>query len=271
MWDEEDGFFYDVLRMPDGQRMPLKVRSMVGLIPLFAVETLEPRVLDRLSGFQAPHGVVHRAPARPDPQRGVHGGSRKGRAQTAARSSIPSSCGASCQRMLDENEFLSPYGIRSLSRSHRDHPYVLCTPMARVTGGLRAGRIAHRTIRRQFQLARARLVPAQLLAYRIAAEVSTTTWATNIRWSVPPAPAGWRLCGKWRRKSPAACPAFFCVTRMGIAPSASLIRCFKTDPNWRDLVLFYEYFHGDTGAGLGASHQTGWTGLVAKLLQQSGE
>ena len=122
MWDEEDGFFYDVLHMPDGGHVPLKVRSMVGLIPLFAVETLEPRVCDQLPGFKRRHGVVHREPPRPDAQRRLHGDARRGRAAAALdrrrRSAAPHPASACWTR----SEFLSPYGIRALSRIHQRAP-----------------------------------------------------------------------------------------------------------------------------------------------------
>ena len=171
LWDEEDGFFYDVLHLPDGEPVPLKVRSMVGLIPLFAVETLEPELLDRLPGFKRRLRVVHREPAGPDRQRRLHANAGTGRAAAAVDRRRAISSGAVLRVMLDESEFLSPYGIRALSRVHKDQPYVLHVERRRAPRRLRAGRIDHRALRRQLELARADLVPGQLPADRIAAEV----------------------------------------------------------------------------------------------------
>ena len=171
MWDEEDGFFYDVLHMPDGAHVPLKIRSMVGLIPLFAVETLEPRSVDKLPGFKRRMEWFIENRQDLTAQRRLHEVPRARASGGCCRSSTAISCAASCACMLDENEFLSPYGIRALSRVHQDHPYVLRGRRHGVSRGLRAGRIDHRPVRRQLQLARPGLVPGELPADRIAAEV----------------------------------------------------------------------------------------------------
>ena len=124
LWNEEDGFFYDVLHLPDGSKLPMKIRSMVGLIPLFAVETLEPEILDKLPGFKRRLELVHREPSRPHRQRRLHGRTGTRRAPLAVdrrRDQLRSIL----KFMLDEREFLSPYGIRALSQIHRDHPYRL--------------------------------------------------------------------------------------------------------------------------------------------------
>ena len=123
LWDDEDGFFYDDLRFADGTRFPLKVRSMVGLIPLFAVETLEPELLERLPGLQAAPRVVRRASPRPDRQRRLHADARSASERRLLSVVTADRLQRVLRYMLDENEFLSPYGIRALSRYHRDHPY----------------------------------------------------------------------------------------------------------------------------------------------------
>ena len=170
MWDEEDGFFYDALHLPDGGHMPLKIRSMVGLIPLFAVETLEPRLIDQFPGFK--RRMQWFIENRPDLTHNVASMVVPGKGERRLLSIVdPDQLRRILKRTLDEEEFLSPYGIRSVSRAHRDHPYRAAGRWRRAPRGLRAGRIAHGTLRRQLQLARAGLVPAELPADRIAAEV----------------------------------------------------------------------------------------------------
>jgi hypothetical protein len=232
LWNEEDGFFYDVLHGPGGEVTPLRVRSLVGLVPLFAVQVLEPEHIDGLPQFQRRMKWF--------------------------------------LRMLDEKEFLSPHGVRALSRYHKDHPFVL-----RLDGS------EHR------------------VAYE-PAESATGLFGGNSNWRGPVwFPMNFLLIeslqrfdyfyrGEFKIEFPTgsgqqmalcdvAAELSRRVTRIflrdpdGRRPVHGAARKFQADPRWRDLLLFYEYFHGDTGAGVGASHQTGWTGLVAKLLQQSGE
>ncbi len=170
LWDEEDGFFYDVLNLPDGSRHPLKIRSMVGLIPLFAVETLDADALDRLPAFKRRLDwfIEHR----PDLTQHVASMKTRGTVNRRLLAVVwPHRLRRVLKVMLDEAEFLSPYGIRSLSRKHRAEPYVLPRQRQRASRRLRAGRIDDRPLRRQFQLARAGVAPGQLPADRGAAEV----------------------------------------------------------------------------------------------------
>ena len=268
LWDEADGFYYDVLHT-DREVRQLKVRSMVGLIPLFAVETLEPDVVDRLPGFMRRlQWFIDNRPqfrANLDTQTVAGGGVRRllsivNRAQLTRV----------LRYMLDRDEFLSPHGIRALSRYHRAHPYVLT-----VDG------VEHR------------------VGYE-PAESTTGLFGGNSKWRGPlwfpmnyllieslqkfhhfygddlkvECPSGshrrlnlWDVAGELSR----GLVRLFLRGRDGRRPAHGDTEKFQSDPYWRDLLLFYEYFHGDDGAGLGASHQTGWTGLVAKLMQQSGE
>ncbi len=269
LWDSEDGFYYDVLHLPDGTRYPLKVRSMVGLIPLFAVETLEPETLRRLSGFRTrlEWFVDHR----PDLTRNV-ASMRSCGCQERRLLSIVSAdqLRAVLRTMLDEREFLSPYGVRALSRIHKDHPYVL-----HVNG------TEHR------------------VDYE-AAESSTGLFGGNSNWRGPiwfpvnfllieslqkfhhyfgddfmvecPTGSGqmmtlWQVAGELSRRL----SSIFLRGDDGRRPIYGSSDRLQHDPHWRDLILFHEYFNGDDGSAVGASHQTGWTGLVAKLLKQSGE
>ncbi len=269
LWDDEDGFFYDVLNVPDGSRCPMKVRSLVGLIPLFAVETFDTEHADRLPGFR------RRAQWFIDnnPELREHiafkdkpGGGRRVMLSIVTTEQLPKVL----RLMLDEEEFLSPHGVRSLSRYHKDHPYV---------------------------------IPVGGQEYRVGyepAESTTGVFGGNSNWRGPvwfpvnfliveslqkyhhffgddlkvacPTGSG-RLMSLWsvaadisRRLS-----RLFLVGADGRRPVFGGTEKFQSDPHWRGMPLFYEYFHGDNGAGLGASHQTGWTGVVAKLLSQSGE
>ncbi len=268
LWDDEDGFFYDVLHMPDDSRRPLKVRSLVGLIPLLAVQTLEPAVLERHEGFRRrlEWFIQHRS----DLTGNVACMRTPGRGERRLLSIVD---GERLRRilsvMLDEREFLSPYGIRAISRIHRDQPYVLG-----VNGN----------------------------EYRVdyePAESSTGLFGGNSNWRGPiwfpinfllmealqkfhhycgddykvecPTGSGrmmtlWEVAEEISRRL----ASIFLVDANGRRPVFGPVEHFNQDPNWRDLIPFHEYFHGDTGAGVGASHQTGWTALVAKLLQQSG-
>ncbi len=267
LWNEEDGFFYDVLHLPNNEHLPLKVRSMVGLIPLFAVETLESNVLNKLPDFKK--RLEWFLDNRPDLTFGCMRNPGDGDRR------LLSIVGRDRLRrvlkvMLDENEFLSDYGIRAISRFHKDNPYIL-----RVNGA------EHR------------------VDYE-PAESSTGLFGGNSNWRGPiwfpvnyliieslqkfhyylgddfkvecPTGSGqmmtlWEVAAEISRRL----SRIFLRGENGHRPVFGAIEKFQTDPHWQDMILFHEYFHGDNGAGIGASHQTGWTGVVAKLLQQSGE
>ena len=183
MWNEEDGFFYDVLHCPTARRFPMKVRSMVGLIPLFAVETLEPEVLDKLPGFK--RRMEWFIENRPDLTGNVACMRTEGMGERRLLSMVnQDKLRSVLQFMLDENEFLSPYGIRALSQLSRDHPYVL-TSTAWNTAWTTSRRNRDRPVRRQLELARADLVSGELPADRVAAEVSTITSAMSFKVEFP--------------------------------------------------------------------------------------
>jgi len=269
LWDEQDGFFYDVLHLPEGKPFPMKVRSMVGLIPLFAVETLEPELLDCLPDFK--RRMEWFIENRPDLTGNVACMRTPGNDERRLLSIVSQDQLRRVLRfMLDENEFLSPYGIRAISRYHKDHPYTL-----QVNG------TQHR------------------VDYE-PAESSTGLFGGNSNWRGPiwfplnyllieslqkfhhylgadfkvecPVGSGqmltlWEVAGEISKRL----SRIFLKDADDRRPVFGAAEKFQTDPAWRDLIPFHEYFHGDNGAGVGASHQTGWTGLVAKLLQQSGE
>jgi hypothetical protein len=268
LWNEEDGFYYDVLRLADGTGFPMKVRSMVGLIPLFAVETLEPELLSLLAGF------TRRLEWFIDNRKDLIGNVACMRTLGDGERRMLSIVDRDQLRkvlkvMLDENEFLSPYGIRALSRVHLEHPYSL-----QVNGS------EHRV----------RYEPA---------ESSTGLFGGNSNWRGPiwfpvnyliieslqkfhhylgdgykvecPTGSGqmitlWEVAAELSRRL----TRIFLRDDSGRRPVFGRNEIFQTDPGWKDLLLFYEYFDGDDGSGVGANHQTGWTALVAKLIQQSG-
>ncbi len=268
MWDDEDGFFYDVLFTPDGHS-PLKIRSMVGLIPLFAVETLEPALVERLPGFK--RRLEWFIANRKDLAANVASMTRPGKGERRLLSIVNS---AQLRRvlgfLLDENEFFSPYGIRALSRFHKDHPYVLKAGGAEYrvdyepgesTTGLFGGNSNWRGpvwFPVNFLLIESLQKFHHYLGDGFLVECPTGSGTYMTLWDVA-AEISRRLM------------RLFLRDESGRRPAHGANGLYQTDPHWRDLVLFYEYFHGDNGTGLGASHQTGWTGLIGKLLQQYGE
>jgi len=264
MWDEEDGFFYDVLRLPNGQAERLKVRSMVGLLPLCAVTVFDGKVYESLPKVR--QQFLRFIQARPeltaavhDPMKLGHGGRRLGSIldETKLRRVL--------SKMLDEKEFLSPYGIRALSRYHDEHPYVF------------------RVRDQEYQVS------------YLPAESDTGMFGGNSNWRGPiwmpvnaliiralmqyymyygngftvecPTGSGRHLTlYQVAEEITRRLASIFLRGSDGRRPVYGGTRKFQEDPHWRDYLLFYEYFHGDNGAGLGASHQTGWTGIVARAM-----
>ncbi|HYW66303.1 MAG TPA: glucosidase [Candidatus Dormibacteraeota bacterium] len=269
LWDAEDGFYYDLLHLPDGKEHFLKIRSMVGLIPLFAVETLEPEIVDRLPGFKRRmQWFIDHHPDVPEhiemTQRSARGVRRL--LSLANRKQLK----RVLWRMLDETEFLSPYGVRALSRYHLEHPYEVQVnnhisrvdyEPAESTTGVFGG---NSNWRGPVWFPMNYLLIESLQKYHhyygedFKVECPTHSSQESDLWQVAT-----EISRRLTR--------IFLPDKDGRRPFAGAVDLFNKDPHWRDLVLFYEYFHGDNGTGIGASHQTGWTGLVAKLLEQSGE
>jgi hypothetical protein len=267
LWDDTDGFYYDVLHLPNGQSAPMRVRSMVGIIPLFAVATLDSGDFARFPAFEKrARWFIENRPDYAEhllislDERGQHERRLLALVDRERLERV-------LRRLLDEDEFLSPYGVRSLSRAHAREPYSL------VLDGVR-----HR------------------VAYE-PGESSSGLFGGNSNWRGPvwfpvnylliealqrfhhyfgdsftvecPARSGrrmnlWQVASELSRRL----VGLYTLDAEGRRPAHGHAR-LPNDPRTRDLVTFYEYFHGDTGAGLGASHQTGWTALVAKLLDQS--
>jgi hypothetical protein len=287
LWHEEDGFYYDHLRLPSGQSLPLRIRSMVGLVPLFSCLVLDREVLDLLPAFKK--RLDWFLTYRPELATQISYMTCKD-CTADVRQYSPSAAAAitsmpdvrhllaipSRDRLvkvlsyvLDEKEFLSPYGVRSLSKYHDEHPYVFSVPGE--------------------QEYRVQYVPG---------ESDTYLFGGNSNWRGPVwVPVNWLLIEVLERyyyfygnDLQVECPTgsgvlmnlkevskelagrlerLFLPDENGRRPCHSDSQPYASDPHWRDLVLFYEYFHGENGKGLGASHQTGWTALVANCIYKT--
>jgi Glycosyl hydrolase family 63 C-terminal domain len=269
LWDADDQFYYDAVLFPDGRHDLMKVRSLVGLTPLFAVGTIEAEQLEKLSGFR--HRTEWFIRNRPDLTSGIacmHTAGQAGRTLLALlnQKKLPQIL----SRLLDETEFLSDYGIRSVSKFHAEHPYVLtlngedyCVDYepAESTSGLFGG---NSNWRGPIWFPMNYLVIEALLQFhRYLGDESKVECPTG--------------SGYWMTFEEVAVELAHRLTRIflpdakGRRPVFGGVETLQTNPHWRDLILFYEYFHGDNGAGLGASHQTGWTGAIAALIHQFGK
>ena len=264
MWDEEDGFFYDVLRLPDGRAERLKVRSMVGLLPLCAVTVfdgeflrLNPEVVARTQRFLA---------ARPELTAFIQNPETRGEKGRLLASILNEDrLRRVLTRMLDEDEFLSPYGIRSLSRAHETVPYVFTTSgqqygvsylPAESDSGMFGGNSNWRGP--IWMPVNALIIRALLQYYAYYGNRFTIECPTG----------SGRMMNLYQvaEEIGARLSRIFLKDSEGHRPVYGGTQAFQEDSHWRDLILFYEYFHGDNGAGLGASHQTGWTGLIARVV-----
>jgi hypothetical protein len=261
LWDERDGFFYDVLRFPDGRFQPIRVRSLVGLIPVFAVERLEQDYIRQFPSFQADLQwfLKNRQQVVGDLVSSIE---RDGKTTHVLSIVNQRQLERLLTRVCDEREFLSDYGLRSLSKTHEDHPFEL---------------------------------DGKIVRYE-PAEADCKIKGGNSNWRGPIwFPTAFLLIESLRKLGKAWGPEFtiansqdgsrcnaremagdlvdrliriFARDASGRRPVFGGTEKFQSDPHWRDLLLFYEYFHGDNGAGLGAAHQTGWTGLVASLIDE---
>ena len=269
LWDEQDGFYYDVLHLPNGDHLPLKVRSLVGLIPLFAVETLEPEVVDKLPGFK--RRMQWFIDNRPDLREHVDQQEKPGKGTRRLLSIVERDKLVRLLRyMLDETEFLSPYGIRAVSKFHGPHPYVFNInghehrvdyEPAESSSGLFGGNSNWRGpiwFPVNFLLVESLQKFHHYFGKELTVECPTGSGRFLTLWEVA-AELSRRMI------------AIFLLDARGRRPVYGHYEKFQSDPQWRHYIQFHEYFHGDDGSGVGASHQTGWTGLVAKLIEQSGQ
>jgi hypothetical protein len=270
MWDEEDGFYYDVLRLPDGSARRLKVRSIVGLLPLCATTVIEPWQRERVP--RAASIVFERLQRMPELRESIHptGPGHQGYAARGIAALVnPDRLRRILTRMLDENEFLSPYGIRALSRYHADHPYVVQVqgqeyrvnylPAESDTGMFGGNSNWRGPI---WMPVNAILIRALLSFYLY--------YGNNFKIECPTGSGKLMNLFEVALEIANRLEQIFLQDKSGRRAVFGDAEKFQTDPNWKDYILFYEYFHGDNGAGLGASHQTGWTGVVAKLIELFG-
>ena len=264
LWDDDDEFYYDELCLPDGKKIPLKVRSMVGLVPLFAVETLEPEILEKLPAFTA--RLKWFLANRPDLANLVSRWEESGAGERHLLSLLRGHrMKCILRRALDESEFLSDYGIRALSKVHEHEPF-----------RLESGGTIHEV----------RYWPG---------ESEAGLFGGNSNWRGPIwMPMNFLLIESLQKfhhyygddfkiECPVGSKKMLTINEVANELSARLVRLFQvgadgqrpvlkyhakqaTDPHFKNYILFHEYFHGDTGRGIGAPHQTGWTGLVAKLI-----
>jgi len=270
MWDEEDGFYYDLLRLPDGSATRLKVRSMVGLLPLCATTVIEAWQRERVPGALAMY--QERLRRMPELLEAIHPTGR-GHLGVADRGIIallnPERLRRILTRMLDENEFLGPYGIRSLSKYHEQNPYIFHVHgeeyrvdylPAESNTGMFGGNSNWRGP--VWMPVNALIIRALLNFYLY--------YGDNFRIECPTGSGKMMNLFEVSKEISDRLTSIFLRDERGRRPVYGGTGKFQSDPHWRDHILFYEYFHGDNGAGLGASHQTGWTGLVAKTIQLFG-
>jgi hypothetical protein len=265
MWDEEDGFFYDLLRLPDGRAERLKVRSMVGLLPLCAATTVEAEQCEKYPEIQ--ERAIWFLEARPELRSAIHDPRRIGVGGRRLMSIMnESKLRRVLAKMLDEAEFLSPYGLRSVSRYHADHPFVISVDgqvhkvsysPAESDSGLFGGNSNWRGpiwMPTNVMVIRALVHYYAYYGNEFMVECPTgSDRHMNLR----------QVAEELARRL----TAIFLKDPDGRRPVYGGTRKFQEDPQWRDYLSFHEYFHGDNGAGLGASHQTGWTGVIAAIMQ----
>jgi hypothetical protein len=270
MWDEEDGFYYDLLRLPDSSGAWLKVRSMVGLLPLCATTVVEKWQRERV-----PHATAEyqaRVRQMPELLGSIHptGPGYFGVAERGILALVnPERLRRILTKMLDENEFLSPYGIRSLSKFHEQHPFVFHAGgqeyrvdylPAESNTGMFGG---NSNWRGPVWMPVNTLIIRSLLSFYLY-------YGDNFKIECPTGSGRMMNLFEVAKEIADRLCRIFLRNEQGKRPVYGGTEKFQNDPHWRDHILFYEYFHGDNGAGLGASHQTGWTGIVAKLIQLFG-
>ncbi len=268
LWNEEDGFFYDVLNLPDGQMLPLKVRSMVGLIPLFAVETLEPELCAKVPAFT--ERLDWFLNYRPDLAGLVSRWNEPGKGERRLLSLLRGSrMKKLLKRMLDESEFLSDYGVRALSRHHREHPYALDWNGQRFSVEYQPGESTTGLFGGNSNWRGPIWMPVNYLIVE-SLQKFHHYYGDDFTVECPTGSGRYHTIGEVASELATRLTRIFLRNEDGERPVFGDERRLQDDPHFRDYVLFHEYFHGDSGRGVGASHQTGWTGLVAKLLQHGG-
>jgi len=265
LWDEEDGFFYDVLRMPDGTAQRLKVRSLVGLLPLCATITIPPEFIKRFPN--AMERIQARLKRRPGLMENIASPIKPGVSGRRLLSVLSEAkLRRVLEKMLDEERFLSPYGIRSLSRWHKDHPYIFDVngeeyKVAYLPAESNTGMFGGNSNWRGpiWMPINDLLVRSMLQFYAY--------YGDDFKIECPTGSGRLMTLFEVAKELSDRLSRIYLRDEVGHRPVYGGNEKFQSDPYWRDYILFYEYYHGDNGAGLGASHQTGWSGLVARFLQ----
>ncbi len=270
MWDEEDGFYYDLLRLPDDSGQRLKVRSIVGLLPICATTVIEKRQRERIPGALA--AVAERVRRMPELRTTVHptGEGHFGFAERGIMALVnPERLRRILTKMLDEQEFLSSYGIRSISKFHEQHPFLFHAQgqefrvdylPAESDSGMFGGNSNWRG---------PIWMPINVMILRALLNFYMY-YGDNFIIECPTGSGKMMNLFEVAKEIAERLMSIFLRNKEGIRPVSGGIEKFQRDPHWRDLILFHEYFHGDNGAGVGASHQTGWTGVIAKIIQLFG-
>jgi hypothetical protein len=270
LWDEEDGFFYDALHTPDGRVIPLKVRSLVGLMPLLAVETLEADLVESLPDFQRRMNWFFQNRVYLRDAGHVACVKEPGKYSRRLLSIVNRDRLIRVLRpMLDENEFLSEYGIRSVSKHHQYNPYSFQMDGQIYTIGYQPAESESGLFGGNSNWRGPIWFPINYLLIE-SLQKFNHYYGDELKVECPTGSGHMKNLGEVAIDLSRRLIKLFLKKGNGHRPIYGAQHIFQNDPHWQDLILFHEYFHGDNGAGLGASHQTGWTGLVAKLLQQSG-
>lgn len=268
LWDPNEGFFYDVISMQDDTLIHLKVRSMVGLLPLLAVETAEKDFFDSHPLFKArmewffdrnPEFKLNISAV------DIQGSQDKLLFAMLSRERLISVL----EYLLDESEFLSDYGIRSLSKYHEKNPYILNVGGSSYKISYESGDSQSRLFGGNSNWRGPIWLPLNFLIIE-SLQKFHYFYGDNLKVECPTGSGKWMTLWEVSVELSRRLINLFIAKEDGARPAENGRDIFKNDPYWKDMVLFYEFFHGETGAGLGASHQTGWTSLVAKLIQQSG-
>ncbi len=269
IWDEQDGFYYDVLHVSDGENIPLRVRSVVGLVPLFAVQTLDPGLLERVPNFS--RRVQWYIENRRELISEISCFESEGMKNRQLLAIVDDKrLRRILKIMLDEKEFLSPYGIRGVSQYHRDHPFVLQIAGHQFVVDYEPGESTNALFGGNSNWRGPIWLPMNFLIIE-SLQRYHHYFGDKYKVECPTGSGQMMSLGQVAEELSHRLTRLFVRKEDGSRPAHAHNPLFQSDPNWKDLVLFYEYFHGDTGQGLGASHQTGWTGLITKLMQQNGE
>jgi hypothetical protein len=270
MWDEEDGFYYDMLQLPDGSAQRLKVRSMVGLLPLCATTVIEAWQRERFP--RAMVQLLERLRRMPELFESIHptGPGHLGVAERGILALVnPDRLRRILTKMLDENEFLSPYGIRSLSKFHKQNPYILHVSGQEYRVDYLPGESNTGMFGGNSNWRGPVWMPVNILIIRALLNFFLY-YGDNFKIECPTESGKMMNLFEVSKEISDRLSRIFLRDQQGRRPVYGTMDKFQSDPYFRDYILFYEYFHGDNGAGLGASHQTGWTGLVAKTIQLFG-